>query len=285
MQRFWFEEPGNENPAGGRRGRPKRFNAMKIPVLASGRDWLAVDKPAGVTVHNDPGRDLCSLVSAFLEKQSAMSAKITIDPDFGIRAVHRLDRETSGVVLLAASRNRFRFFSEQFASRQVDKRYVAVVHGDLKMASQQDLWDRWHRPLGKTPGGRRDPRGSGKRQPSETRFRVLGRSLHYTLIEIALATGRKHQIRRHAKLAGHPVAGDRRYGSMRAVRYLSENFGFDRLALHARELTLLLPDSKGLLAIETPDLPAAMRHLFENDRKPCESSPAGGGYLFFRPAV
>ncbi len=75
------------------------------------------------------------------------------------------------------------------------------------------------------------------------------------MVEIEPLTGRTHQIRRHAKLAGHPVVGDARYGSTRAINYLRRNFAFDRLALHARSLTLQLPDGKTPETIETPSNP------------------------------
>jgi 23S rRNA-/tRNA-specific pseudouridylate synthase len=85
------------------------------------------------------------------------------------------------------------------------------------------------------------------------------------MVEIELLTGRTHQIRRHAKLSGHPVVGDARYGSTRAINYLKRNFAFDRLALHARSLTLKLPDGKAPETIKTPTIPSQMLELFQND--------------------
>jgi 23S rRNA-/tRNA-specific pseudouridylate synthase len=79
-------------------------------------------------------------------------------------------------------------------------------------------------------------------------------------------TGRTHQIRRHAKLAGHPIVGDARYGSDRAIKFLREHHGFNRLALHARSLTLRLPDEKDQTTIETPTIPDRMTALFGEDR-------------------
>ena len=244
----------------------KENEISNLSILAFGTGWLAVEKPAGLTVHNDTGKDLCARVSVFLRDWPAELAKIGIEPDFGIHPVHRLDRETSGVVLLATSRDRFRFFSEQFAARRVKKHYVAIVHGCLETLPEKGSWNTWRRSLGKTSGGRNNPLGAGRRRPSETRFRVLDYSAHYTRVAILLETGRTHQIRRHAKLAGHPVVGDRRYGSTRALKHLRENFDFDRLALHARALILLLPGEKVPRTIESPAVPVAIRTLFENDR-------------------
>ena len=84
---------------------------FQIPVLAFGRGWLVVDKPAGLTVHNAAGRDLCSLVFARIQKEATLREQVDMDPDFGVHPVHRLDKETSGVMLLAVNREYFRFFS------------------------------------------------------------------------------------------------------------------------------------------------------------------------------
>jgi RluA family pseudouridine synthase len=238
---------------------------IQIPVLAMGKDWLVVDKPAGLTVHNAPGQDLCSIVLARIQKEAGLHGQIDMDPDFGIHPVHRLDKETSGVILLAVNRKQFRFFSNQFESRQVKKQYVAILHGRLEKPEDTDSWGTWGWPLSESAGGRQNPEGPGNRKGSRTRYRVLDHSAHYTMVEIELLTGRTHQIRRHAKLSGHPVVGDARYGSMRAVNYLKRSAGFDRLALHARSLTLQLPCGTAPETIETTTIPAQMLDLFQND--------------------
>ena len=241
------------------------FKHVQIPVLAMGKGWLIVDKPAGLTVHNAAGRDICSLVFAWIQKEVTLTEQIDLDLEFGVNPVHRLDKETSGVMLLAANREKFSFFSNQFESRQVKKRYVAILHGRLEKPEENDLWGTWGWPLSETAGGRQHPEGPGNRKDSQTHYRVLDHSAHYTMVEIELLTGRTHQIRRHAKLSGHPVVGDTRYGSKRAINTLKRNFNFNRLALHARTLTLQLPDGKVPETIETPTIPAPMRNLFQND--------------------
>jgi RluA family pseudouridine synthase len=234
-------------------------------VLAAGKDWLVVDKPAGMTVHNKPGTDLCSFALTHVQNETAAKGEIDIDPDFGVNPVHRLDKEASGIIILASSREMFRFFSNQFQSHQVIKRYAAVLHGLLKNPEGNDLWEIWRRPLANTAGGRVNPQGSGRRQHSETRYRVLDHSAHYTMVEIELLSGRTHQIRRHAKLSGHPVVGDGRYGSTRAANYLKRSYAFERLALHARSLTLRLPGGEDPETIESPSIPGQMLELFRND--------------------
>ena len=112
--------------------------SLPIPVLATGKGWLVVDKPAGITVHNDPGRDVCSLVSGFIQKEPSVLAQIDMNSDFRVNPVHRLDKEASGLILLAATPEMFRFFSKQFESRQVKKRYVAILHGMLESPQGAD---------------------------------------------------------------------------------------------------------------------------------------------------
>ena len=241
------------------------FKHVQIPVLAMGRGWLVVDKPAGLTVHNAAGRDLCSLSLAQIQKDATLRGQIDMDPDFGVNPVHRLDKETSGVILLAGNREIFRFYSNQFESHQVKKQYIAILHGRLEKTEEKEPWGTWGWPLSETAGGRQNPEGAGNRKDCQTRYRVLDHSAHYTMVEIELLTGRTHQIRRHAKLSGHPVVGDARYGSTRAINYLIRNFAFDRLALHARALTLQLPGGKAPESIETPTIPSQMRDLFQND--------------------
>jgi RluA family pseudouridine synthase len=239
--------------------------SIRIPVLAVGKGWLVVDKPVGMSVHNMPGGDLCSLVSAFIQKETVIRERTGMDPDFGVNPVHRLDKETSGVIVLAVNREMFRFFSNQFESRKVKKSYVALLHGLLENPVGSSQWRTWNWTLARTAGGRRNPEGAGDRQDSLTRYRVLDRSAHYTMVEIELLSGRTHQIRRHAKLSGHPVVGDARYGSPRAVSYLKRNHAFDRLALHARALTLRLPGGNEPEIIETPAIPSQIQDLFQND--------------------
>lgn len=236
----------------------------RIDVIALGKGWLVVDKPAGMSVHNEPGRDLCSLVSAFIKKER-ISRESAPDPDFGVNPVHRLDRETSGLILLALTREMFRFFSNQFESRQVKKRYIAILHGRLEKPEGSSEWGTWTWALTGTAGGRHNAEGSGRRQESLTRYRVLDHSDHYTMVEIELLTGRTHQVRRHAKLSGHPVIGDLRYGSARSAKYLGSNHAFDRLGLHAMALTIRLPGEKAPRTIESPAIPGRMLDLFQND--------------------
>ncbi len=236
------------------------MHGESLSVLASGRGWLALEKPAGMSVHNDPGNDLCSVAADILANDPALAENIKPDPAFGIHPVHRLDRQTSGVIFLACHPEIFRYFSLQFEKGMAEKKYIAILHGELK--EEKGVWD-W--PLSAEAGGRNLVQGKGKKQPSRTLFRVLRHTPHYTCIECHPLTGRKHQIRRHAKLAGHPVTGDSRYGSLRAVRYLETNCAFTRMGLHAMSLSITLPGESKPTLIQSPGMPQAMEMLVQKD--------------------
>ncbi|MBC2710462.1 MAG: RNA pseudouridine synthase [Desulfosarcina sp.] len=236
---------------------------VRVPVVACGPGWLVADKPCGMSIHNDPGRDLCSVVLVAVRAGCLPAVGLDLP---AIHAAHRIDRDTSGIVLLAGDPKTLAFFGEQFAAKAVHKRYLALVHGGLTGPSEDSDWAPWNWPLTAAAAGRNDPMGKGKRMPCATRWRTLAHSLHYSLIECEPLTGRKHQIRRHAKLAGHPVVGDRRYGSTRSLAYLSRHCDFNRLGLHAHALTIRLPGEAKTTTFQSGGLPEAMRQLLETDR-------------------
>jgi 23S rRNA-/tRNA-specific pseudouridylate synthase len=235
------------------------LGAVRIALVASGPGWLVVDKPCGLSIHNDPGGDLCSLALAAVQAGALPAVGRDIR---AIHAPHRIDRDTSGIVLLAGDPEKLAFFGGQFASGTVGKCYLAMVHGRIERPIRAD----WNWPLTAAAAGRNDPAGKGRRVPCTTRWRVLACSRHYSLVECEPLTGRKHQIRRHAKLAGHPVVGDRRYGSARALAYLRRHHDFNRLGLHAHALTICLPGATTPTTLASGGLPEAMRQLLEADR-------------------
>jgi len=237
---------------------------QSLPVVAAEPGWLVVDKPSGVSVHNDPGRDLCSIVSAMLVRDRQLAERTAFAGD-GVHAPHRLDRDTSGLVLLCGTPEVLRFFGQAFQERRIGKRYLAIVHGRLETQEGVDGEGVWSFHLAPAGGGRANPAGKGKRVASRTAYQVLQYSAHYTLVACTLLTGRTHQIRRHAKLAGHPVVGDRRYGSPRSLRYLREAQGFERLGLHAYGLDLPLPGQPEHRVIYSRALPPELIQLLAGD--------------------
>lgn len=233
-----------------------------IPVLACGSRWMVVDKPCGLSIHNDPGRDLCALVLAAVRTGRLPIVRRDLA---AVHAVHRIDRDTSGIVMLAGDAETLAFLGRQFAAKAVRKRYLAVVHGRFQgPVPDRDRID-WTWPLTDAAAGRNDPVGKGRRMPCATRCRIVAFSRHYSLVACEPLTGRKHQIRRHAKLAGHPVVGDRRYGSVRSLAYLRRHHDFSRLALHAHSLSIRLPGEDQPTTFQASGLPEALRQLLEGD--------------------
>lgn len=237
-------------------------------ILAMGPGWLAVEKPGGMSVHNSPGRDLCARVLDGLRRDSGLAEEIGWDPAFGVHPAHRLDGDTSGVMLLGCRRDTLHRLAAQFEAGTVAKRYHAIVHGRIDPTETKQGWRLWDRPLSPDAQGRRNPAGPPPRKPCRTRYRVLDNSLHYTLLACEPLTGRKHQIRRHAVLAGHPVAGDRRYASGRSLDFLSRQCGFQRLGLHAVSLAFTAPENGRSVTVRATPLPPEMARLLENDRQP-----------------
>ncbi|MBI5582011.1 MAG: RNA pseudouridine synthase [Deltaproteobacteria bacterium] len=228
------------------------FGQFEIPVIAAGNGWLVVEKPRGMSVHNDAGVDLVSLARRGTGTVGA----------FGIHPVHRLDRETSGVMILCSEREALRFFARQFETGAVIKRYIAVLHGRIQTAPGDGAWSVWDWPLAADAGGRRFPQGTGELKECRTRFRVQEVSRHYTMVECEPQSGRTHQIRRHARLSGHPVVGDRRYGSNRLNAHVREQCGFTRLALHAMEIRVVPPGQSRPVTFRSSAVPAELQGLF-----------------------
>ncbi len=203
---------------------------------------LVVNKPAGLVVHRDGRTEEPSLSDWVLSRYPELKdigGLHTLDggryePRAGI--LHRLDRETSGVILIAKNDETFYFFQRQFLDHSIEKIYNAVVVGtpephegtiDLPIGRSRSDFRRW------TTG--EDARGT--QRPAVTHYRVLGIMSGYSFLERRPKTGRTHQLRVHLLAVGHPILSDSRYGSPYGL-------GFERLALHARALSLVLPSGE-----------------------------------------
>ncbi|MCP3923494.1 MAG: RNA pseudouridine synthase [Desulfobacterales bacterium] len=238
-----------------------KYNENEITVLERGKGWLIVYKPPTVSVHNNPDYDLVSSIAKLI-KDKNLSKEISFDSEFGVNPVHRLDKETSGLIVLACKKDVFTYLSNQFMENSVGKKYTALVHG--KLANKD--WKKWDSPLSKKAGGRKNPKGTGKKVQCETQYRVIKDSQHYSLIDIKLITGRKHQIRRHAALSKNSVVCDNRYGSKKANDFLKKSFGFTRLCLHSYSISLEFMDGKHK-TFEIDAVPDSINDLVENDSK------------------
>lgn len=201
----------------------------KIPLVYQEPEWLAVDKPPGLSVHND--EDPTNLIKL-------LSIQLSVQKIF---PVHRLDKETSGVQILALSESAASWLAQQFQNHEVQKFYSGIVAGQVPEKGT------WNLPLSDKAEGAKNPAGNVQdRKPCETKYRVLRQSKYFSWLEFEILTGRQHQIRKHCALAGRALVGDLRYGNPKYFTKIREIYNFDRMALHCSEIRL--KDSKVLKA-------------------------------------
>jgi 23S rRNA pseudouridine1911/1915/1917 synthase len=223
---------------------------------------LVINKPAGVVVHPGAGNPDRTLVNGLLRHR----ASLALLPRAGI--VHRLDKDTSGLMLVAATLPARKRLVDQLAARQVSRRYLAIAEGLLAGARDVDL------PIGRHPRQRTRQAVRADGREALTRLEVVERFRAHTLIEATLATGRTHQIRVHLAAIGHPLLGDRRYGARGrlpagATAVLAEAVReFPRQALHAFALGFEHPISGERLHFEAamPEDMEAVRKVLAADR-------------------
>lgn len=230
--------------------------AERIPlrILFEDEYLLVVDKPAGLVVHPGPGHASGTLVNALLAYRSAV-ADADLDPQRpGI--VHRLDRDTSGVLVVATTREAQSALQEQFRSRRVEKTYLVLVHG--RLAPEEAAIDA---PIGRDPRDRKRMKvvAEGGRY-ARTEYRVREYLPGCTLAKAKPLTGRTHQLRVHFASVGHPVVGDRVYG--RRCRQIKA----PRQLLHAWRLAFAHPVTGEELRFAT-DAPADFCEVLEGLRK------------------
>jgi 23S rRNA pseudouridine955/2504/2580 synthase len=212
---------------------------LELPVLFEDEHILAVDKPAGLAVHGGSG-----IAHGVIERLRAARPQAKF-----LELVHRLDRETSGVLLLAKKRSALTAMHEDLRERAMDKRYLAAVSGrvrDEKRRVKVAL-----RKYSTGEGERRVSVDEREGQEAETIFRRLARSEEFSLLEAELLTGRTHQIRVHLAHIGHPILGDEKYGDFALNRALRKR-GLKRMFLHAAELSFVHPATGERLTVRSP---------------------------------
>jgi 23S rRNA pseudouridine1911/1915/1917 synthase len=227
--------------------------AQDIPldIIHSDDDLLVLNKPAGLVVHPAAGNPDGTLQNALLYFDPGLAAL----PRSGI--VHRLDKDTSGVMVVARSLRAHNRLVEQLQTRTMSRIYETLVGGETRAKGTIDA------PIGRHPVDRKRMAVVTGGKPAVTHFRLLRRFNRFSHLEVSLESGRTHQIRVHMQHIGHPMVGDPVYGKVRrVVKGLPAPLGeairlFPRQALHARRLSLVHPADNRLVSFETarpPDL-------------------------------
>jgi len=234
------------------------MSAHNLKIVYQDKDFLVINKPAGISIHKTRAKDTnITLVDFVLEKFPEIK-KVGEDP-LRPGIVHRLDKDTSGIMLIAKNQTAFKYFKKLFQERKIKKTYLALVYGKINLPDGEktgtiDL------PLGKI-GTKQTIRIKGKKELKErlavTAYEVLQKLVDsksitrptYSLLYVYPLTGRTHQIRAHLNAIGHPVVCDKLYGGKRKLCPLE----LGRLFLHAQKLEFTSPSGQGLhLEVDPP---------------------------------
>jgi 23S rRNA pseudouridine1911/1915/1917 synthase len=230
---------------------------IAVDVVYEDDDLLIVDKPAGLVVHPAPGHSSGTLVNALLGR----GGPTAFGGIAGVKRpgiVHRLDRDTSGLLMVARNDAGQASLMAQLKARRVKKTYLALVHGSVAAAV-----GRIEAPIGRDPKHRTRMAVVPDGRAATTGYRVRERFAGWTLLELDLVTGRTHQIRVHLEAIGHPVAGDPVYGTGTSRRGPA---GLERLFLHSWRLELTSPSSGRLIRAEAA-LPPELESVLEGLRR------------------
>ncbi len=223
--------------------------SIPLTIIYQDGDIIVVDKPAGLTVHPAPGHPSGTLVNALLAIAPELAeARETVRP--GI--VHRLDKDTSGLLVVARSDRARASLIHQLRQREIHKTYLALVQG-VPEPAQGTI----EAPVGRHPRNRKRMAVVAGGRDAETRYQVREVLASFALLEVEPVTGRTHQIRVHLAAMGHPVVGDGVYGKRSPL--------VGRQFLHAWRLAFELPSSGRLVEFESP-LPADLRRALESLR-------------------
>lgn len=217
---------------------PLRAEAEDIPLTVLYEDdaVVVIDKPAGMVVHAGAGNHSGTLVNALLYRFNALS---TVGGDMRPGIVHRLDRFTSGVLLVAKTDSAHQNLAAQFATRTVEKIYLALVEGRMEGSG------RVQKPIARDPRNRaRMTARLASGRAALTDWEAVERFAGFTMLRIRIGTGRTHQIRAHMASLGHPVAGDKLYGAAPSM--------WNRFFLHAHRLSFDSPAAARRVTVESP---------------------------------
>lgn len=238
--------------------------AISLSILHEDQDLIVLNKPPGFVIHPGAGHNSRTLANALLSHCPDLEG---VGDRNRPGIVHRLDKDTSGTLVVAKNSMAYENLSAQFKMRQVHKVYLALVYGEVKLPLGMIDF-----PIGRHPTDRKKmSTQSGRGRPTETLWKVKEAFSGVTLLEIDLRTGRTHQVRVHCAAIGHPVVGDSTYGGKRRWKDLLQGPKQDllkairRQMLHAWQLTFLHPRTGKFMNFESP-LPLDMASVLESLR-------------------
>jgi 23S rRNA pseudouridine1911/1915/1917 synthase len=239
--------------------RSLELTAENLPLsIVYEDDYLAViDKPAGMVTHPGAGVNEGTLVNALLFHLQDRLSSISGVVRPGI--VHRLDKDTSGLLVIAKQDQSHHSLAEQIRAKTARRRYWALVEGVVKVERGTI-----NKPIGRHPHRRKEMCIIESGRPAISHYQVLRRFAAYTLLQVDLETGRTHQIRVHMSSLGYPIVGDLVYNKKRTGNPAARvKFGLMGQALHARYLSFIHPVNKQLLEFEAP-LPGDLQKLIDS---------------------
>ncbi|MEA3493766.1 MAG: RluA family pseudouridine synthase [Candidatus Margulisiibacteriota bacterium] len=229
---------------------PKKLEAkaenIPLDIVYEDKDLIVVNKPRGTVVHPAAGNYSGTLVNALLHHCKDLSG---IGGVLRPGIVHRLDKQTSGLIVVAKNDLTHQVLSKQFKNRKIKKHYIALVHGEIE--GEGGLIDA---RIGRHPKSRKKMAVTGKGRAAISYYKVLKRAKKFTLVDVKLKTGRTHQIRVHMASIGHPLVGDPTYG------HRKEDFETNGQMLHAKKLGFEHPGTKKFVQFEA-ELPKDMAEL------------------------
>ena len=229
---------------------------IPLSILYEDADLLIVDKPAGLVVHPSPGHETGTLVHALLGR-AAGGPGMQLGSIAGVERpgiVHRLDRDTSGLLIVAKNDAAHAGLAAQLKARRIKKTYIALVQGSVAAAV-----GRIEAPLGRDPKNRMRMAVVPDGRPSTSGYRVRERFRGWTMLDLDLITGRTHQLRVHLDAIGHPIAGDPVYGTGTSRRGPE---GLMRMFLHSWRIELTSPSTGRLIRAEAP-LPVELEGVLD----------------------
>ena len=219
---------------------------IPLDIVYEDKDLLVVNKPYGMVVHPAPGNYSNTLVNALVHHCEKLS---DINQSHRTGIVHRLDKDTSGLLLVAKNNQSHMNLAKQFQDHSIKRKYVALVHGEVEFDEGAI-----EAPVGRHPRTREKMAVTFKQsKEAKTIYRVIKRKKGISLLELFPQTGRTHQLRVHLAYLGHPILGDRKYGKANDQC---------RLALHAKSIGFVHPRTKKNMLFES-DLPVEFKNILQ----------------------